>query len=229
MGSGMGSGEGDDKHASFWGRWRRNFLTGLVLVLPLYLTAWITWSFIGWVDGKVENLIPGDYALSGWLSFPGYGLLFFVLVTAMIGAVAKNFFAAQIIRWGEGVLDRLPIVRSIYTGVKQIAETIFVQSGNSFQKACLLEYPRKGVWAIGFIATSARGEIARRTERDDLVSVFMPTTPNPTTGFLMFVPRDEIHELDMTIEEAAKMLISAGLVTPGDARAEAPRLPAAAE
>lgn len=227
MGSVMGSGDGDEKHKTLLGRWRGNFLTGLVLVLPIYLTVWITWSFIGWVDGKVERLIPGDYALSEWLSFPGYGLLFFVLVTALIGATAKNLFAAQLIRWGESVLDRLPIVRSIYTGVKQIAETIFVQSGNSFQKACLLEYPRKGVWAVGFIATSARGEIARRTERDDLVSVFMPTTPNPTTGFLMFVPRDEIHELDMTIEEAAKMLISAGLVTPADGARAEPRLTAA--
>jgi len=135
-----------------------------------------------------------------------------------MGALAKKFFAAKLIGVGEGLLDRLPIVRSLYNGIKQIAETVLVQSKTSFKKACLIEYPRKGLYAIAFISTSARGEVLTKSGRDDLLSVFLPTTPNPTSGFLLFVPREDVVELDMTIEEAAKLIISAGLVTPDEVR-----------
>jgi uncharacterized membrane protein len=220
----------DERHAlGFWHRFRANFLTGLVVVAPLYLTIWLTWSFVSIVDGKVERLLPGSWNLGGEYSIPGYGLAVFVVFTALMGAIAKNLFAAQIIRWGERMLDRLPIVRSLYNGIKQIAETVLVQSKSSFKKACLIEYPRRGIWAIAFISTNAQGEVPRRTRQAEMVAVFMPTTPNPTTGFLMFVPREDVIELDMTVEEAAKLVISAGLVTPEDLARAKPLLPAAAE
>jgi len=217
----------DDRHgASFWGRWRGNFLTGLVVVAPLYLTVWLTWSFVSLIDDKVARLIPSGYNLQEYINIPGYGLLVFALFTALMGALAKNFFAAKLIGFGEALLDRLPIVRSLYNGIKQIAETVLVQSKTSFKTACLIEYPRKGLYAIAFISTSARGEVLTKSGRDDLLSVFLPTTPNPTSGFLLFVPREDVVELDMTIEEAAKLIISAGLVTPDEVRKTPARKPA---
>jgi uncharacterized membrane protein len=210
--------------------WRGNLLTGLVVIAPLYLTGWLIWSFVSLVDAKIERMLPSALTLQDFINFPGYGLLIFVIFTALIGALAKNFFAAQAILWGERLLARLPIVRTIYNAIKQIAETVLVQSKTSFKQACLVEYPRRGVWAIAFISTEAKGEIARRTPEPDMVSIFMPTTPNPTSGFLMFVPRRDVIELDMSIEEAAKLVISAGLVTPEDSQRQPPLpLPTAAE
>ena len=224
-------GHNEDRHdVGFWHRWRANFLTGIVVIAPLYLTIWLTWSFVSIVDGKVENLLPAAWNLGSEYNIPGYGLAVFVVFTALMGAIAKNLFAAQIIRWGERMLDRLPIVRSLYNGIKQIAETVLVQSKSSFEKACLIEYPRRGVWAIAFISTPAQGEVPRKAGHPEMMAVFMPTTPNPTTGFLMFVPKADVIELDMSVEEAAKLVISAGLVTPDDlVRQTEPPLPAAAE
>jgi uncharacterized membrane protein len=219
----------DRPHKDFWHRWRANFLTGIVVIAPLYLTIWLTWSFVSIVDGKVERLLPSAWNLGSEYNIPGYGLLVFVVFTALMGAIAKNLFAVQVIRWGERMLDRLPIVRSLYNGIKQIAETVLVQSKSSFKKACLIEYPRRGVWAIAFISTDAQGEVLRKAGHERMTAVFMPTTPNPTTGFLMFVPREDVIELDMSVEEAAKLVISAGLVTPEDLAHAKPPLPAAAE
>jgi uncharacterized membrane protein len=145
----------------------------------------------------------------------GFGVIFFLLFTILIGWIAKGLIGRSFIRWGERQVDRMPVVRSIYSGVKQLAETVFAQSERSFEKACLVQYPRKGIWAIGFISTEAKGEIVRRSDTmEDLISVFVPTTPNPTSGFLLFFAASEVVELDMTIEEAAKLVISAGLVYP---------------
>lgn len=215
----------DRAQGGFWGRWRRNFLTGLVVIAPLYLTVWLIWSVVGLIDSKVERLLPAAYSFDRLGDIPGYGLVVFVLFTALVGAIAKNFIAVRLIGWGEAVLDRLPIVRSIYNGIKQIAETVLVQSRSSFKKACLIEYPRKGLWAIAFVATRANGEILRRSGQTELMAVFLPTTPNPTSGFLLFVPRAEVIELDMSVEDAAKLIISAGLVTPEDLRAQAAKNP----
>lgn len=218
--------EPEGRYARLVHRWRRNFLTGLVLVLPLYLTVSIISSGVFYIDRKVETLLPGVPHIERVVGVPGYGLLLFVVFTAMLGALARNVVAAQAIGWGERLLDRLPIVRSIYNGIKQIAETVFAPSQSSFEKACLIEYPRKGLWAIAFISTKTRGEVQDRTGEGAMMSVFLPTTPNPTSGFLLFVPREDVIELDMTVEEAAKLVISAGLVTPPTkAQKEAAKLP----
>jgi Uncharacterized conserved protein len=194
--------------------WRKNFLTGLVLIAPLYLTFWLLSSFVELVDDKVASILPGEFNPSAYLHVPGYGIVILALFSALLGALAKNFVMAKVIGFGETLLDRLPVVRSIYNGIKQIAHTVLVQSESSFEKACLVEYPRKGLWAIAFISTPTKGEVRERAGSDSMLSVFLPTTPNPTSGFLLFVPKEDVIELDMTVEEAAKLVISAGLVTP---------------
>jgi uncharacterized membrane protein len=195
-------------------RLRNDFLTGLVVVLPMFLTAYLLWWFVGFVDDKVVPLIPRRWDpenIFGRNIF-GFGLLLFVSFTTLVGALAKNLIGRQILAYGESLLSRTPIVRPIYNGLKQIAETIFTDSGNTFERACLVEYPRKGVWSVAFMSTRVHREIADRAG-DELVSVFVPMTPNPTTGFLRFVPRSEIVPLDMSLEDATKLIISAGLVT----------------
>lgn len=220
-----GHGDHDHDHPSFWVRWRKNFLTGLVVIAPLYLTVWLIWSVVGLIDAKVATVVPAHYNLQTYYDVPGYGLVVFVLFAALVGAIAKNLFAARLIRFGEGILDRLPIVRSVYNAIKQIAETVLVQSGTSFKKACLIEYPRKGLWAVAFVSTETRGEIRDRAGETEMLSVFLPTTPNPTSGFLLFVPRADVIELDMSVEDAAKLIISAGLVVPPSRAARPARQP----
>ena len=145
----------------------------------------------------------------------GVGVILFLAFTVVVGWIAKGLIGRSFIRWGGGLVERMPIVRSVYGGVKQIAETVFSQSETSFDRACLVEYPRPGLWAVGFVSTSAKGEIAQKVPRDDeVMTVFLPTTPNPTSGFLLFVPKADVIPLDMSVEDAAKLVISAGLVYP---------------
>ncbi len=197
-------------------RLRGNFLTGLVVVLPMFLTGYLLWATIAFIDAKVVPLIPGSYNpenIFGRNIF-GLGLLVFLAFTTLVGALTKGIVGRQILQTGERLVERTPIVRSLYNGLKQIVETIFSQSATSFKQACLVEYPRKGIWSVVFVSTPAKGEIPVKAGEPDLVSVFLPTTPNPTSGYLLYVPRRDLVPLDMTIEEAAKLIISAGLVSP---------------
>lgn len=208
-------------------RIRANFLTGLVVIAPVGLTIWLIWTVVGWIDGWVLPFIPGawqpDKLIQDWFALPpevqinvrGIGVVIFLLFTILIGWMAKGLIGRTLIRFAESLVERTPVVRSIYSGIKQISETVFAQSERSFEKACLIQYPRKGIWAIGFISTVARGEISEKAETDGpLMSVFVPTTPNPTSGFLLYFPKEDVIELDMSIEDAAKLVISAGLVYP---------------
>jgi len=198
---------------------RNSLLTGMVVILPIWLTAWIFWTFIGWIDSWVLPFVPGWFQPEEWIgiNLHGVGLIFLFFFTILVGWIAKGLIGRSLIRTAEGLVDSVPVVRSVYNGVKQIAETVFAQSERSFEKACLVEYPRRGIWALGFISTDAKGEINRRAPTDEqLVSIFLPTTPNPTSGFLLFVPRSDVTVLDMTVEDAAKLVISAGLVYPDD-------------
>lgn len=196
---------------------RASFLTGIVVIAPVGMTIWLIWTLIGWVDGFVLPLVPSRFNPEQYIgiNLRGIGVIFFLLFTIVVGWVAKGLIGRSLIRFAESLVERMPVVRSIYSGVKQIAETIFAQSERNFEKACLIQYPRKGIWAIGFISTTTRGEVAHRAETmGPLVSVFVPTTPNPTSGFLLFFPEEDVIELDMSIEDAAKLVISAGLVYP---------------
>lgn len=205
------------RRISIFARLRARFLTGLVVIAPVALTVWLIWTMIGWVDGLVLPLIPYDLTPSRYIgiNLRGVGVVVFLVFTILIGWVAKGLIGRTLIHFGENLVNRMPVVRSIYSGVKQIAETIFAQSERSFEKACLIQYPRKGIWAVGFISTTTKGEVASSIETGgDLVSVFLPTTPNPTSGFLLFLPKADVIELEMTVEDAAKLVISAGLVYP---------------
>lgn len=205
------------RRTSIFGRLRASFLTGLVVIAPVALTVWLIWTMIGWVDGVVLPLIPYDLTPQRYIgiNLRGVGVVVFLVFTVLVGWAAKGLIGRTLIRFGESLVDRMPVVRSIYSGVKQIAETVFAQSERSFEVACLIQYPRKGIWALGFISASTKGEIASRPETGaNLVSVFLPTTPNPTSGFLLFLPREDVIELEMSVEDAAKLIISAGLVYP---------------
>ncbi len=214
-------------------RLRNYFLTGLIIVGPLAITVNIVWWFINAVDAWVKPLmpdfeawlsrvLPADYQIPGGLSqsIPGFGLLFAIAGLTIIGALTANLLGRTIISYGESMLSRMPVVRNVYSGLKQIFETVLSESGNSFQKVGLVEFPRKGMWSIVFIAGASRGEIdVRLNGGEPTVCAFLPCTPNPTTGYLIYVPKNEVIELDMKIEEAAKLVISAGLITPEFPRA----------
>jgi len=196
---------------------RSGFLTGLVVIMPVGLTIWLIWTMFGWVDGFVLPLVPSRFNPEQYIgiNLRGVGVIFFLVFTIVVGWIAKGLIGKSLIRFAESLVERTPVVRSIYSGIKQIAETVFAQSERTFEKACLIQYPRKGIWAIGFVSTTAKGEVAQRIETTgELMSVFVPTTPNPTSGFLLYFPREDVIELDMSIEEAAKLVISAGLVYP---------------
>ncbi len=204
------------RRPGLFARLRSSFLTGLVVVAPIGLTIWLIWTVVGWIDGFVLPLVPAQWQPEQYIgiNLRGVGVIFFLIFTIIVGWMAKGLLGRSLISWAEHLVNRTPVVRSIYNGVKQIAETVFAQTETSFDTACLIEYPRKGIWAIGFISTTAKGEVAAKADVGPMTSIFVPTTPNPTSGFLLFFPTSDIIELDMSVEDAAKLVISAGLVYP---------------
>ena len=204
---------------------RASFLTGLVVVLPIGLTIYIVWAFIGWLDGWILPLIPATYqpdALIGrWFGpeyeFPvrGVGVLVFLIVTIIIGWLAQGLIGRSVIRSGENLVERMPVVRSVYSGIKQVAETFFNKKDKSFDKVVLVEFPRAGSWALGFMSTRPRGELAERLAAigPDMSAVFVGLTPF-TSGMLLFVPTQDLIVMDMGVDDAAKLIVSGGLVYP---------------
>lgn len=223
------------KKSGFIARLRGNFLAGLIIIAPIGLTFYLIWTVVGWIDSWVWPFVPQAYQPEELINrffvrdggdpinvnVRGIGVFIFLAFTVLVGWIGKGLLGRSFLRWAERLVDRMPVVRSIYNGVKQIAETVFSQRDTSFDKACLVEYPRPGIWAIAFISTTAKGEIQEKLPGDEeMVTVFLPTTPNPTSGFLLFLPRRDVKELNMTVEDAAKLVISAGLVYPSDHGAE---------
>ena len=196
------------------GRLRSWFFTGILVTAPVLLTIYITWAAIQLIDSQVVSLIP---ILADWnrLEVPGVGLVIGVMLITLIGALAAGFLGRWIIRLGESLLNRMPVVRSIYGASKQILETIISSQSDAFREVVLVEYPRKGLWVIGFVTGGTKGEVNRRINID-MVNVFVPTTPNPTSGFLLFCPRKDVVFMEMTVEEAVKLVVSGGIVTPPD-------------
>lgn len=203
---------------SFASRLRNNFLTGLIICAPIAITIWLTWSVIEWADSWVTPYIPYELTPQEYLPFavPGVGLLIAVILITSIGFLAKNLIGRSIVNFGESILHRTPLVRSIYKGLKQIFESVLNEQSNSFRKVGLIEFPSPGSWTLAFISSEVKGEIGQKLADtgEDIVSVFVPPTPVPTAGFLLFVPRSKIRMLDMSVEDATKFLISGGLVTP---------------
>ena len=201
-------------------RLRNYFLTGIVVSAPVGITFWLIWLFITFVDRSVVPLIPDSYNPSDVLgvSVPGIGVIVVLIVVTFIGFMVTNFFGRYMVRFGERMVARVPVVRTIYGVIKQIFDAVLAQSEGAFRDVVLIEYPRKGIWVIGFITSNTEGEVQRVTP-DDMVNVFLPTTPNPTSGFLLFVPRKDCIVLDMTVEEGVKLVISGGIVSPPDKKA----------
>lgn len=202
------------RRSRFMARLRFYFLTGLVIAAPLVLTITITWWMIQWIDSIVTPFIPPPYRPDRWFSvwIPGFGVVVALVFITLLGFLTRNYVGSRLVAYGESALGRMPIVRSLYRGLKQIFETVVSSRAKAFQTVGLIEYPRKGIWAIVFLAGDARGEIEHHL--NETVAVFLPTTPNPTSGFLLYVKRSEIMILDMSLEDAAKLIISGGLVTP---------------
>lgn len=199
-------------------RMRNNFLTGLIICAPVAITIWLTWTFIHWADSWVKPYIPSRYNPESYLQFaiPGFGLLIAVVSITVVGFLGKNLIGRSIVSFSESILHRMPLVRSIYKSLKQIFETVLKEESTSFKKVGLIEYPSPGLWSLVFISTDVQGELEVRFNElgQAMVTVFLPPTPIPTAGFLLFVPREKVIMLDMSTEEAAKLLISGGLITP---------------
>lgn len=203
--------------SKFLAHLRAWFLTGVIVTAPIAITIWLLVSFIAWVDRNIAYLLP-----HGWLqqeefiyAIPGFGLVVAILALTVIGFLTANLVGRSLLRWGERAVERMPVVRSIYGALKQIFETILAQSSQSFRQVVLIQYPREGLWTIAFVAASTGGEVARKMD-DEMMSVFIPTTPNPTSGFLLFVRRRDAVVLEMTVEEAMRYIVSVGTALPPD-------------
>ncbi len=204
------------RRVSFVTRLRNYFLAGIVVAAPVTITAYLIITIVRFIDSRIVPLIPSRFNPESYLtvSVPGLGVIVVLAGLTLLGALTANFIGRSLIRLGERVLARLPVVRNVYGALKQIFETVISQSSQSFKDVGLIEYPRRGIYSVVFITTKSKGEVQKRIEHEELISVFLPTTPNPTSGFLLFVPKKDVIVLDMTIEEAAKMIVSAGLVAP---------------
>jgi uncharacterized membrane protein len=205
---------------SLGARLRGYFFAGLLVAAPIGITFYIAWLFISFVDARVKPLIPPKYNPETYLPFslPGIGLIVAIGFLILMGALAAGVVGRGLEQFGKSVLARMPVVRSIYGAVKQIFETVLAQQSTSFREVVLFEYPRRGIWALGFITGTTRGEPQTVAMGEEVVNVFMPTTPNPTSGFIFMLPRSEIHPLSMTVEEGLKMVVSGGIITPPDRR-----------
>ena len=201
----------------FLARLRGYFLTGLIIVGPVAITIYVVWWFINLVDGWVKPLIPQSYLPDNFLPFnvPGVGLIIGIISLMFVGALAANLFGRTIVSYGEMMLDRMPVVRGVYRLLKQIFTTVFSKQGTGFKRVGLIEFPRRGLYAVVFVSGDPPHEIQEKLGNGDrLMTVFMPNAPNPTTGFVMFMPAKDVILLDMQIDDAAKLVISAGLVAP---------------
>ncbi len=197
-------------------RLRNYFLTGLLVAGPAGITIYITWSMVSWIDSWVKPYLPAAYNPDTYLPFrvPGYGLVVAVFVITLIGFLTANIVGASIFSFSEELVGRMPLVRNLYKGLKQIFSSVLADKGNAFKQAALVRFPHTGMWTIAFVAGTTRGEVAERLQGGDaLLTVYVPTTPNPTGGYLVFVPREDVIILDMSVEDAAKFVISFGLVT----------------
>jgi uncharacterized membrane protein len=204
-------------HRSLAQRLRSWFLTGLVVFGPVAVTLYIAWWAIDTVDNWVRPWFPLSLSPDGYLPFhvPGFGVVIAIVGLTLLGFLTANFIGRSLVRFGEAMLDRTPLVRGVYKGFKQAFETIFSQSGSQFRKVGLVEFPVKGSWSIVFVS-SVPGEILVRTLPGEkpMISVFMPCTPNPTTGFFFYIAADEVVELPISADDAAKLIMSAGLIQP---------------
>lgn len=194
---------------------RRWLLAGLLVLVPLIITVWVLNWVIGTLDQTLQ-ILPAQWHPDRLLGIhiPGFGVLLALLIVLVIGAVASNFMGRRLVSWWDALLGRIPIVRSIYSSVKQVSDTLFSENGNAFRKAVLVQWPRPGVWTIAFQTGTPGGDVANHLP-DDYLSVYVPTTPNPTGGYFVMLKRSDCIELAMSVDEALTYVISMGVVVPG--------------
>ncbi|HET9902410.1 MAG TPA: DUF502 domain-containing protein [Xanthobacteraceae bacterium] len=204
-------------HHSFGSRIRKYFLTGLIVAGPVAITLWLVWSFVTWVDDLVRPFIPVAYRPETYLpiKMPGFGLVIAFVALTLLGFFTANLVGRTLFEAGEMILVRMPIIRPLYRGLKQVFETLFSQTGSSFRRVGLIEYPMPGTWSLVFLSTPPSADISAVLPPEEHVSVFMPCTPNPTTGFFFYLPRRAVLEINIPVEEAAKLIMSAGMIQPG--------------
>lgn len=193
---------------------KKYFITGLLVLVPLFITVWVLTSLISMMDRSLL-LLPMEWRPKAQfgVEVPGLGALLTLLIIFVTGLIATNFFGKQLILLWEALLNRVPVVKSIYSSVKQVSDTLFSDSGNAFRQAVLIQFPREGTWTIAFITGTPGGDVVNHLQ-GDFVSVYVPTTPNPTGGYFIMLPRESVIALDMTVDEALKYIISMGVVAP---------------
>src|SRR3954469_9256200 len=200
---------GAPPHHSVAGRLRNYFLTGLILVGPIYITINLTWWFVTWVDNAMRPFIPVGLRTETYLPFrvPGYGLIIALFALTLLGFLTAGLVGRTLVEFGENLLNRMPIVRPLYKTMKQIFETLFSKSGSSFRKVALVEFPAPGMWSLVFVSQPPSPDVAARLPETEHVSAFMPCTPNPTPGFFFYVPRHSLIELDISVESAMTLVM----------------------
>src|SRR5262245_48112028 len=214
-----------EAHTSVVHRVRNYFLTGLVLVGPVYITLSLTWWFINWVDDVVRPFVPAAIRIETYLPFhlPGLGLIIAFATLTLLGFLTANLVGRKLIEFGEYILNRMPVIRPLYRSLKQIFETLFSKSGSSFRRVGLVEFPAPGMWSVVFLSQPPSADVAERLPESEHISVFLPCTPNPTTGFFFYAPRRDVIELDITVEQAMTLIMSAGVAQPGVSPADQQR------
>ena len=206
------------RHRLRWGireHLRGYFIAGIVVTGPTLLTLYIIWLIVTFIDRSVGALLPNEYNPQTYLHVPGIGLVIVVVCLTLIGALTAGVLGRVYVRMTDRILARMPVVRGIYAAVKQIFETVLAKQSNSFREVVLVQWPREGMWTIAFVTAAVEGELKRHTG-EDTITVYVPTTPNPTSGYLMFVPRKDAITLDMSVEDAIKYVISTGIVAPSE-------------
>lgn len=200
---------------TFLGRLRNYFFAGILVTAPITITLYVTWGFLKFLDKKITPMIPEVVNPNTYLPLyiPGLGLIIAVVFFVIVGWFTRNFFGKLLVRMSEYIVHRVPVISNIYGAIKQIFETVMASQSDAFKEVVMLEYPRKGCWVLGFVTGKTKGEVQSITKKD-MVNVFVPTTPNPTSGFLLFLPHKDVTFMNMSVEEGIKMIVSGGIITP---------------
>jgi uncharacterized membrane protein len=205
----------DVPKVTLFGRLRNYFLAGILVTAPIAITIYVTWGFLKFLDRKITPLIPEIYNPNTYLpvDIPGLGLIVAITFFVIIGWLTRNFFGRLLVRVSENIVNRVPVINTIYGAIKQIFETVMASKSDAFKEVVMFEYPRKGIWVLGFVTGVTKGEVKTMT-KEDTVNIFVPTTPNPTSGFLLFLPKKDLTYMKMSVEDGIKMIVSGGIITP---------------
>ncbi len=207
--------DNDSVKTTLFARLRNYFLAGILVTAPISITIFLTLKFLSFLDNKITPIIPEAYNPNTYLpiSIPGLGLIIAIVFFILVGWFTRNFFGRLLVRISEYVVERVPVINTVYGALKQIFETVMASQSDAFKEVVMFEYPRKGIWVMGFVTGATKGEVQALTKKD-MVNVFLPTTPNPTSGFLLFLPKKDVMYMDMSVEEGIKMIVSGGILTP---------------